>query len=404
MEVILNAPVIALFTVIVALSLEAKNFALPNASKGEKPLLLAFYHPWYGTPWGPSHRWRKWDSWKFSERYNAERVRDGWRRDIASADYPLIGPYDVSDPEVVRWHFRLAKAAGIDGLLCSWWKFPKPDSFWDWQYHLFDKVWLPVAQEENFALAVIDECAHYVRNYDALITRVTGFLPRYAAHPAYLHINGEPVWFVYQVWDDWLTAEQAARYLMEAQRSAGKVFWIFDKMKATATKEWPGASLSVRPEWQEIAEIDCFGAYSLFADWRETKSAELEQLYRGFADKLHSARKAAELPILPGHDNSAVNEAPYIVPRQNGLILSNFLQAVDSARPEIAVVCSFNEWFEMTQIEPSINWSDPYLYLKIIAQWRGKKWHAPPLPPATSLDKLIEPRLQKFRAADESQW
>ena len=48
------------------------------------------------------------------------------RRDIASGDYSLIGPYDQSDREVVRWHFCLAKAVGIDGFLCSWWESNRP--------------------------------------------------------------------------------------------------------------------------------------------------------------------------------------------------------------------------------------------------------------------------------------
>ena len=43
--------------------------------------------------------------------------------EIASGDYPLIGPYDTGDPrKLSRWHFRLAKAAGLDGFICSWWR------------------------------------------------------------------------------------------------------------------------------------------------------------------------------------------------------------------------------------------------------------------------------------------
>src|ERR1022692_4502064 len=84
-----------------------------------RPILLAFYHPWYGTPWGSAQRWHKWDSYSFPERYHPEQVKPNGRHDIASGDYPLIGPYDQGDREVVRWHFRLAKAAGIDGFLCS---------------------------------------------------------------------------------------------------------------------------------------------------------------------------------------------------------------------------------------------------------------------------------------------
>lgn len=171
-----------------------------------KPLLLAFYHPWYGTPDGSAGRWHKWDSFRFPDRYRPERRLPNGRHEIASADYPLIGPYDQGDPEVVRWHFRLAKAAGIDGFLCSWWKF------------------------------------------------------------------------------------------------------------------------------------------------------------------------------RPAHGHWAVHPEPFVVPHAGGDTLRNFLRAADTAKPEIVVVCSFNEWLETTQIEPSADWDDPYQPLKILARWRGKTWKQPPLP------------------------
>lgn len=360
----------------------------------KKPLLLAFYHPWYGTPWGPTGKWKQWGSFKFKDRYKPEKVIDGWKHDIASGDYPLIGPYDTSDPEIVRWHFRLAKAAGIDGFLCSWWNVGREDGFWSEQYKLFETVWLPVAEQENFKIAVIDECAHYIRNSDKLLWRITNCLPGYAKSPAYLKINGQPAWFVYQVWDDWIDSQIAQKYVTDAEKGVGDVYWMFGKMKATATSKSPGAVLTIYPDWLAIKEIDCFGTYSLFGNWRETREKELVQLYQGFAKNVRGAGKEVQLPILPGHDNTAVEEKPYVAEREKGRLLKSFCKAVDESKPEVAVVCSFNEWFEMTQIEPSANWKEPYLYLKVLAEWRGKKWQTPPLPPESSVDPLIRSRLK----------
>src|SRR5262249_18510613 len=70
----------------------------PSGDVPAKSLLLAFYHPWYGTPWGPTGKWKQWTSFKFPDRYHPEKIIDGWRHEIASGDYPLIGPYDTSDP------------------------------------------------------------------------------------------------------------------------------------------------------------------------------------------------------------------------------------------------------------------------------------------------------------------
>jgi hypothetical protein len=44
------------------------------------------------------------------------------------------------------------------------------------------------------------------------------------------------------------------------------------------------------------------------------------------------------------------------------------------------MVTSWNEWPESTVIEPSSSWSDPYQYLKIVAEWKGVTFTQPPLP------------------------
>ena len=42
------------------------------------------------------------------------------RREIASQHYPLIGPYDSSDPDVIEYHLLTMKLAGIDGVIVDW--------------------------------------------------------------------------------------------------------------------------------------------------------------------------------------------------------------------------------------------------------------------------------------------
>jgi hypothetical protein len=350
------------------------------AEASPRPVVLAFYHPWYGTPSGSAKTWFKWDSYAFPGRFHPDHLKADGRRDIASGDYPLIGPYDQGDREVVRWHFRLAKAAGIDGFLCSWWKSNLPGMMSDWQAELFEKVLLPVAQEEHFKLGIIDENAHYQRDYEQLVHRITTYLPRYAQSPAYLRINGQPVWFIYQVWNDWLTPAQAASYIDTAEGKVGDIYWIFDRLRTTAEGQPPLVRMSVAPDWLAVRKIDCFGTYSYFGHWRDLAPATLERLYSGFAQQVHQAGHGVQLPFSPGHNNSTVNGQPLVVPREDGKVLKTFLRAIDAAKPEVAVVCSFNEWYEMTEVEPSATWKDPYLYLKLIAEWRGRPWTPPPLP------------------------
>jgi hypothetical protein len=237
-----------------------------------------------------------------------------------------------------------------------------------------------VAQEEDFQVAVIDENAHYVRSFDKLVSRITNCLPRYASHPGYLKIKGQPVWFIYQVWDDWLTPVQAAQYIDSAEKAVGDIFWMFDRLRTTATLQPPGAHFYVQNEWLNLSKIDCFGTYSYFGHWRDVDAGTISSLYTNFTQQMRAAGKWAQLPAVPGHDNTAVSDEPCPIPRKNGELLKSFLRGIDAAKPEIAVICSWNEWLESTEIEPAANWADPYLYLKIVAEWRGKKFVTPPLP------------------------
>lgn len=76
------------------------------------------YMPWFQAKpvsafWG-SH-------WKMANK-NPEIIVDATtgKREIASHYYPLIGPYDSKDPDVIEYHLLLMKYIGVDALLIDW--------------------------------------------------------------------------------------------------------------------------------------------------------------------------------------------------------------------------------------------------------------------------------------------
>jgi glycoprotein endo-alpha-1,2-mannosidase len=74
------------------------------------------YMPWFHTKefsgfWG-SH-------WRMANK-NPETILPNGQREIASHYYPLIGPYDSGDPDVIDYHMLLMKYCGIDGVLIDW--------------------------------------------------------------------------------------------------------------------------------------------------------------------------------------------------------------------------------------------------------------------------------------------
>ena len=68
------------------------------------------------------------------------------------------------------------------------------------------------------------------------------------------------------------------------------------------------------------------------------------------------------------------------MPRRDGQTLRDYLHAATDAGADYIMVTSWNEWPETTVVEPSSTWSDPYLYLRILADWKGVSFTPPPLP------------------------
>ncbi len=78
--------------------------------------LMVYYMPWYtAKPYRDGWGWH----WTM-DHFNPDRVNASGQREIASWYYPMIGPYDSSDPAVLEYHVLLMKLAGMDGVIVDW--------------------------------------------------------------------------------------------------------------------------------------------------------------------------------------------------------------------------------------------------------------------------------------------
>jgi hypothetical protein len=85
------------------------------AGAGAKTVMV-YYMPWYtAKPYRDSWGWH----WTM-DHFNPDRMNALGERQIASWYYPLIGPYDSSDPAVLEYHVLLMKLAGVDGVIVDW--------------------------------------------------------------------------------------------------------------------------------------------------------------------------------------------------------------------------------------------------------------------------------------------
>lgn len=91
---------------------------IPQVVKTNSMQVYMHYMPWFqakpvSVNWG-SH-------WKMANK-NPDIIVDATtgKRQIASHYYPLIGPYDSKDPDVIDYHLLLMKYIGVDAVLIDW--------------------------------------------------------------------------------------------------------------------------------------------------------------------------------------------------------------------------------------------------------------------------------------------
>jgi hypothetical protein len=85
-----------------------------------QPLIMAHYMPWYVAK--PASQVWGWH-WTMNH-FDPDKMVDD-KRPIASHFYPLIGPYDSGDENVLEYHLLLMKLAGIDGVIVDWYGLKK---------------------------------------------------------------------------------------------------------------------------------------------------------------------------------------------------------------------------------------------------------------------------------------
>ncbi|MEM2939460.1 MAG: hypothetical protein QXU95_04210 [Candidatus Bathyarchaeia archaeon] len=314
---------------------ELRNVKKPTLNLEKIPrLILAFYYPWYGTPDGPTGFWRHWDEGG----HNPNTLRDG-RKDLGATDYPVNGPYDSKDESIITWHFKLAEEAGLDGFIVSWWGFEK---FEDEVFRLI----LKTSEEVNTSikLTVYYEIIRGVR--DEVIKDIEQILRDYGSREAFLKVQGYPVIFIYSRalqqlgYRDWDYVVRKVRY------DGFKVLLIADSFDERAAEIFDG--------------IHTYNPVGILHRGESLKDTYINA--RRVADK-HGVIFLAT--TLPGYDDIHVRQPGLAYPRRNGSTYKETWEAVYESNADWVLICSWNEWHEGSEIEPSLEHRD--LYLNITA-------------------------------------
>lgn len=333
------------------------------------PTVFAFYYVWYTAP----PRTKDYGHWNGGQNGRSST-------DLATQDYPLLGPYDSTSPSVIDQHMQWLRRAHIDVLILSWWGQGSPE----------DQAAGPVLSAANAnGLKVAFMIEPYGgESAGSVASDVAYIYKRYGSSPAFFR-TVRPTRY---------GPSRSPRGLFLLYSPPGTESWAttLDALHSGATD----SIFLVRNDDSRLyhdadarAEVANYHADGLFNYGVYTGRS-------AYAGKLpHSSDYILMFAASPGFDNSrqpAVQSA-VVVGRENGKLYDDSWSPLAAQRPEWVSVVSFNEWLEGTQIEPaqpfsagSHRYSDftgaygtsgqdsQYSYLDRTAYWADKYRGGPP--------------------------
>jgi hypothetical protein len=115
---------------------------------------------------------------------------------------------------------------------------------------------------------------------------------------------------------------------------------------------------------EHVALFDGFHTYG--PESATFEGIDMERFLYSAADAAHEAGKIFAASVSPGQDTRVLHprlDPTAFIPRGEGMYYNQLWRIVDASKAEIAVVKSWNELGEGTNIEPSVEFGDNYLQL-----------------------------------------
>lgn len=335
----------------------------------EQRRVMAFYYPWYGgadsaSADGHLHHWGRVD------REN---------RDIEQSEhFPTLGPYDSYDRQIIDRHMRWAADAGIDTLIVSWW------GHGDYTDGAMEPI-LEAADEHGLRITAYYEGAPPDEAADSTASDIAGLLDKYADHPAWLTVDGQPVVFIYSRAVNQLGLNGWLRVQHRLADRQPRPLLIGDRLGRISALVFDGIHT-----YNTAAQIDQMPPDPL-RQWAGRQ-------YPRWVDFANRQRRISTITIIPGYDDTKIRNPGLRVRRHDGDLYRAQWEKVLEARPDWVLITSFNEWHEGSEIEPSVERGTRYLELTGRYARRFKALPEPGDEPAAVAPAVSEADRRKLRA------
>ncbi len=293
--------------------LQSKIEILPKSHKDDillkdERLVLAFYFPWYYQ-----------ENWY-------------WTGKLSIAHQPVLGLYSSADENILRNHINMAKNAGIDGFICSWWG---RNSITNQNLQKLARI----CAENDFRFTIYLEEA---KDMDNLRESIHYLESTYANLNAFLRYRDKPAIFVFN-------------RILETTP--------LDSLRAVKS------GFSIINYGYRISNLEGFEGIHEFLPPQQNTSA-IKKFYLLAKEVAHSKGKLFAVPVMPGFDDRFVNAPGTVINRKKGEYYKKSWEAALYSQPDWILISTFNEWFEGTEIEPSKEYGD--LYIRLTASYAKK--------------------------------
>ena len=302
-----------------------------GAAPGTEPLppkVLAFYYQWY--------RPSDWGGEKPTAEYNQN---------------PL--PYGSGDLVTIERHILEAKQAGLDGFIVSWLGMGTPEEK--------NLEMLVSKLPEGFQFALYLETFYPAfGSKEAIIGQLDHALDKYGSHPNYLRIDGRPAVYAFS------TLHVLKKFGASWNPNYLKV-WR-GVMKGLARRgHHPFLIGEGRPfETRAFQVFDGMHSYGTRGQtWTEWINSSMSLVARAWGAVHGGSRRVYGASVVPGYDDRHLpgRFEHYYLPRENGSLYRQQWASATATGADQALVVSFNEWPETTNIEPNREWGRTYIDL-----------------------------------------
>ncbi len=304
-------------------------------AQGVSHQVFVMYYPWYGgtNSHGSGLHWGK---------VHSHSIQN-------TTDYPVIGPYNSRDPNLINWQIDLAKSNGITGFISSWWG---QHSYEDRAF----KTVLDCAEKKNFTAAIYweKEDGHGQEQIDGAVSDLAYMVTNYGSSPAYLKVNGRPVIFIYERVLAQIPESAWPAIISETRAEVGNFLLIADGPKTNYARMFDGLH-RYNISWG-VAKYTKMDDLSGLRDFFAQYDSNMVQ-------QAHQYGHIACVPVTPGYNDTKIRKPGRLADRKDGQVYRILWEDALAAKPDWVLITSWNEWHEGTEIEPSVEYGNQYIDL-----------------------------------------